>query len=149
MSAKAILRNALPPIIWRALRQWTPRQFLSSTEDFVKTADFVRDDVERGATVRMRMNGPFGVLGYDIRPFEDGDTGAQTPRIRRIMSNLRGWLRDTHQGRVDGKRLQAYLNEFTFRANRRFWRGTAVHRVLQGVVHAEDQPRHQTAGAGA
>ena len=44
MSARAILRNATPPIVWRALKQLTPRRFLSSTDDFVRTAEFVRDD---------------------------------------------------------------------------------------------------------
>jgi ISXO2-like transposase domain len=38
-----------------------------------------------------------------------------------IFSNLKSWLRDCHHG-VSPQHLQAYLNEFTFRFNRRFIR---------------------------
>jgi transposase-like protein len=40
------------------------------------------------------------------------------PRIHRVFGNLKTWLRGTHHG-VDSKHLQAYLDEFTFRFNRR------------------------------
>jgi transposase-like protein len=40
------------------------------------------------------------------------------PRIHRVFGNLQTWLRGTHHG-VSGKHLQAYLDEFTFRFNRR------------------------------
>jgi transposase-like protein len=40
------------------------------------------------------------------------------PRVHRVFSNLKTWLRGTHHG-VDKKHLAAYVNEFTFRFNRR------------------------------
>jgi hypothetical protein len=40
------------------------------------------------------------------------------PRVHRVFGNLKTWLRGTHHG-VSHKHLQAYLNEFTFRFNRR------------------------------
>jgi len=54
---------------------------------------------------------------------ERGDTQvAETflPIIHLVFSNLKTWLRGTHHG-VSPQHLQAYLNEFTFRFNRRFY----------------------------
>ena len=47
------------------------------------------------------------------------------------FSNLKTWLGGTHQGRVQRNHLQAYLNEFAFRHNRRFWKFSAFKRLLQ------------------
>ena len=41
------------------------------------------------------------------------------PIIYRVFSNLKTWLNGIHYG-VSAKQLPAYLNEFTFRFNRRF-----------------------------
>jgi len=51
--------------------------------------------------------------------------------------------------------LEAYLNEFTFRFNRRFWRGPAFQRALGLIAHAEKWPAYDAlygvakGGAGA
>lgn len=42
------------------------------------------------------------------------------PIIHLVFSNLKTWLRGIHHG-VSPQHLQAYLNEFTFRFNRRFY----------------------------
>ena len=42
------------------------------------------------------------------------------PIIHLVFSNLKTWLLGTHHG-VSHQHLQAYLNEFTFRFNRRFY----------------------------
>ncbi len=42
------------------------------------------------------------------------------PIIHLVFSNLKTWLRGTHHG-VSPQHLPAYLNEFTFRFNRRFY----------------------------
>ena len=42
------------------------------------------------------------------------------PIINLVFSNLKSWLRGIHRG-VSPQHLQAYLNEFTFRFNRRFY----------------------------
>jgi urease accessory protein UreE len=38
--------------------------------------------------------------------------------VHRVFGNLKTWLRGTHHG-VGNQHLQAYLDEFTFRFNRR------------------------------
>lgn len=54
------------------------------------------------------------------------------------------WLIGTHKGAVLPKHLQAYLNEFTFRFNRRFWRGPAFTRALGLAVNADAWPEYDT-----
>jgi hypothetical protein len=41
------------------------------------------------------------------------------PIIHLVFSNLKAWLKGVHHG-VSPQHLQAYLNEFTFRFNRRY-----------------------------
>ena len=46
-----------------------------------------------------------------------------------VFSNLKNWLNGIHHG-VSAKHLQAYLNEFTFRFNRRFYPFNAFRSLL-------------------
>lgn len=62
----------------------------------------------------------------------DGDkTGAHLPMIHIAFSNLKTWLLGTHHG-VSQQHLQAYLNEYVFRFNRRFYPMTAFNSILGG-----------------
>jgi transposase-like protein len=72
-------------------------------------------------------------LGYKHRPVvTSGDpekTEAVLPKVHVVFSNLKSWLGGTHHG-VSPKHLPAYLNEFVFRFNRRFYPMAAVNSVL-------------------
>ena len=54
------------------------------------------------------------------------------PIMHLAFSNLKTWLRGIHHG-VSPQHLQSYLNEFTFRFNRRFYPFNAF-RSLLGIV---------------
>lgn len=59
--------------------------------------------------------------GYDhvvIEGETSKDVAKEMVHIHRVFSNLKSWLIGTHHG-VSEKHLQAYLNEFTYRYNRR------------------------------
>ena len=58
------------------------------------------------------------------------------PRVHRVASLLKRWLLGTHQGAVSEKHLPYYLDEFTFRFNRRTSRsrGKLFYRLLQQAV---------------
>ena len=58
------------------------------------------------------------------------------PRVNRVVSLLKRWLLGIHQGRVSLRYLDAYLEEFTFRFNRRTsrWRGKLFYRLVQQAV---------------
>ena len=64
---------------------------------------------------------PLSRMGYPRRAKTQGRPARADvilPRVHRVFGNLKTWLRGTHHG-VDPKHLQAYLDEFTFRFNRR------------------------------
>jgi len=64
---------------------------------------------------------PLSGMGYRHRPKTQGRPERAEvilPRVHRVFGNLKTWLRGTHHG-VEAKHLQAYLDEFTFRFNRR------------------------------
>jgi len=75
---------------------------------------------------------------------EGKKTGAYLPMIHLIVSNLKRWLLGTHKGAVLPHHLPAYLNEFTFRFNRRYWRGPAFHRALGLIAYAQQWPEYDT-----
>ena len=58
------------------------------------------------------------------------------PGVHRISSLLRRWLLSTHQGAVSGKHLDYYLDEYTFRFNRRTSRsrGLLFYRLMEQAV---------------
>jgi hypothetical protein len=59
------------------------------------------------------------------------------PMIHLVFSNLKTWLYGTHHGRVEAQHLQAYLNEYVFRFNRRFYPMNSFNSALgisAGVV---------------
>ena len=60
------------------------------------------------------------------------------PGVHRVASLLKRWLAGTHQSGVSAEHLQAYLDEFTFRFNRRHSRarGLLFLRLLEDAVNA-------------
>ena len=89
--------------------------------------DFVADNVAPGAIVH--TDGWMGYTaltknGYDNRKRSQraakkiGDTDPVLPRVHRAISNFKTWLRGTHRA-VSNEHLDVYMNEFTFRYNRR------------------------------
>ena len=61
------------------------------------------------------------------------------PRVHRVLSLLKRWLMGTHQGAVSHQHLEYYLDEFTFRFNRRksASRGKLFYRLAQQAVAVE------------
>jgi transposase-like protein len=58
------------------------------------------------------------------------------PGVHRVVALLKRWLLGTHQGAVSKKHLDYYLDEYTFRFNRRSARarGLLFYRLVQQVV---------------
>ena len=104
---------------------------------------FVTDHVRPGATVItdawMGYHGLAG-LGYvhqrrsqRAARARGEDPGELLPAVHRVASLAKRWLLGTHQGSVDEAHLPGYLNEFTFRFNRRrsASRGLVFYRLLE------------------
>jgi transposase-like protein len=61
------------------------------------------------------------------------------PRVNRVVALFKRWLLGVHQGAIRPAHLDAYLDEFTFRFNRRTsrWRGKLFYRLVQQAVCVE------------
>lgn len=103
---------------------------------------FVCANVARGATVRTDAwigYEPLTEHGYDHEAVavcgDHAKTDKHLPMIHITFGNLDAWLLGTHHG-VSPQHLQAYLNEYVFRFNRRFWPMAAFDSVLGIAVRA-------------
>ena len=80
-----------------------------------------------------------GELGYThvISHYSSDEEPAHVamPAVHRVASLLKRWLLGTHQGSVAAQHLDYYLDEFTFRFNRRRSRsrGLLFYRLMQGA----------------
>lgn len=104
---------------------------------------FVKMAVEPGAVVVTDGWGPYDGLqkeGFTHTPRVISGSGktASTllPRVHRVASLLKRWLLGTHQGAVSREQLEYYLDEFTFRFNRRTsrHRGKLFSRLIEHAV---------------
>lgn len=70
------------------------------------------------------------------------------PRVHRVAGLLKRWLLGTHQGSVSGNHLDYYLDEFTFRFNRRKSRsrGKLFYRLVEQALNVEPSPYHSMVG---
>jgi|SRR5579859_1411082 len=98
---------------------------------------FVKDSVAQDSKVRTDAWGGYEELpglGYEHHPLilaGDPEKAAQhLPMIHLVFSNLKTWILGTHHGAIAPHHLQAYLNEYVFRFNRRFYPMTAFNSVL-------------------
>jgi len=104
---------------------------------------FIADCVEKGAVVHTDdWNGYNGVkaAGYvhTITPtLADSERALKYfPHVHLVASLLKRWLGATHQGGVRKQHFQGYLDEYTFRFNRRRSRyvGKIFHRLVEQMV---------------
>lgn len=102
---------------------------------------FIADEIEPGSTVQTDGLQAYRELsGYvhdrRVQSRQPADAAHLLPRAHRVISLLKRWLLGTHQGSVGAEYLQDYLNEFTFRFNRRLSasRGKLFYRLTQQAV---------------
>jgi transposase-like protein len=107
---------------------------------------FLLDSVELGSVVRTdgwRGYQKVNSLGYEheviVPKAKKEEASELLPRVHLVISLLKRWLMGTHQGAVSHKHLDYYLDEFTFRFNRRksMNRGKLFYRLIQQAVAIE------------
>ena len=90
-------------------------------------------------------------MGYDHRPLvfagDHEKAEAHQPMVHLVFSNLKTWILGTHHGRIEPRHLQAYLNEFVFRFNRRYYPMTAFNSVL-GLASRSLSPTYRQLYSG-
>jgi transposase-like protein len=116
--------------------------------DLTKTTlhKFIAQSIVPGSTVR--TDGLPAYLGmndyaHDRQIQRHQDHGEHLlPRVHRVISLLKRWMLGTHQGAIGPDHLDDYLDEFTFRFNRRTSksRGKLFYRLAQQAVQVGPVP---------
>ena len=104
---------------------------------------FVQQGIEQGSTVHTDGSAAYRTLpdlGYvhqrTVMLRSDVAAHASMPGVHRVAALLKRWILGTHHGAVQPAHLDAYLDEFVFRFNRRSssLRGMLFYRLLQQAV---------------
>lgn len=112
---------------------------------------FLQDAVEPGATIHTdgwRGYAGLPAAGYrhQVTVISGGSEPAHEvmPRVHKVAALLKRWLLGTLQGGIQHQHLDYYLDEFTFRFNRRRSqaRGLLFHRLVQQAVAIGPAPYH-------
>lgn len=113
---------------------------------------FVCDVAERGSEILTDGWKGYNQLsksGFKHDKIIVSDTGnpahVSMPGVHRIAALVKRWLLSTHQGSVSGKHLEYYLDEYTFRFNRRTSRsrGMLFYRLMEQAVMTAPLPYRQ------
>jgi len=113
---------------------------------------FVCDVAEKGSEILTDGWGGYNKLskrGYKHERVFLSDTcdpaHISMPGVHRIAALVKRWLLSTHQGSVSQKHLEYYLDEYTFRFNRRASRsrGMLFYRLVQQAVVTPPLPYRQ------
>lgn len=116
---------------------------------------FVCEVVAPGSVVHTdgwRGYNQLGQHGYrhkrSILATSDDPAHVVMPAVHRVASLLKRWLLGTHQGGVSAKHLDYYLDEFTFRFNRRTSRarGLLFYRLVAQAVQVDPVRYKQLVG---
>ncbi len=113
---------------------------------------FVCDVAEKGSKILTDGWSGYNELskcGYKHERVVLSDTGdpahVSMPGVHRVAALVKRWLLSTHQGSVSQKHLEYYLDEYTFRFNRRTSRsrGMLFYRLMQQAVMTPPLPYRQ------
>jgi transposase-like protein len=107
--------------------------------------NFIVENIEQGSRIISDdWKGYSGIeaKGYERKIYTQSMAKSEDemlPHIHLVISLLKRWLLGTHQGAVAPKYLQAYLDEYVFRFNRRTStkRGLLFYRLLENAVKIE------------
>jgi transposase-like protein len=108
---------------------------------------FIAENIEPDSVVRTDGLPAYrGLAGYRHEPVVVTGSGKTAdellPRVHTVISLVKRWLLGTHQGAVSHRHLDYYLDEYTFRFNRRnsASRGKLFYRLVQQAVQIQPHP---------
>ena len=109
---------------------------------------FIKENIEIGST--LIRDGWAGYSGIDNEGYCSEVTKVskatseedKLPHVHLAISLIERWILGTYQGNIDEYNLQTYLEEFTFRFNRKtsHCRGWLFYRMVQGALSTEPHP---------
>lgn len=110
---------------------------------------FICDAAEKGSEIQTdgwKGYNQVASQGYTHNRLVLSDSGdpahVSMPGVHRVAALVKRWLLSTHQGSVSGKHLDYYLDEYTFRFNRRTARsrGLLFYRLMEQAVATAPLP---------
>lgn len=106
--------------------------------------NFIEETIEKGSTIvtdGWRGYNGLSENGYlqEIRKRKTEDESTLLPHVHTVISLLKRWLLGTLQGSCSKEHIAYYLDEYTFRFNRRKSksRGMLFYRLLQNAVQLQ------------
>jgi transposase-like protein len=99
---------------------------------------FMESNIKRGSPVEtdgLSIYNGLSAIGYDHRPRIHDPKGSDLYWMHIVISNIKSFVQGTFHG-LDEKYLQRYLDEFTYRFNRRLPGGAILGRLIKSCVMA-------------
>jgi hypothetical protein len=140
-TAKVLVALAVEVLEPRGLGRIRLRRIAEDSQEFV--VPFVQASVEPGTQVRTDGSAAYrslASLGYghqrNVMLGADQPAHVTLAGVHRVASLIKRWILGTHYGAVQPEHLDAYLDEFVFRFNRRTSSsgGMLFYRLLQQAV---------------
>ena len=107
---------------------------------------FMRDHISQEAKVTTDQWTGYAPLQKEFKNLSripSGKKGTNFPDLHRVIMNLKGWLRGMHH-HVDD--LQAYLDEYCYRFNRRFMKGGIFDNLMLRMINCPPCPIKNISG---
>lgn len=111
---------------------------------------FIEENIEPGSTIITDGWTGYSSLDnskkykHEIKVISGSEKEAHEllPHVHLVDSLIKRWINGTHQGSISPKYLSYYLDEFTFRFNRKLstYRGKLFYRLMQQAVDTTPQP---------
>lgn len=119
------------------------RMIEEASAETLKT--FIGENISKGSKIITDGWSGYSKLeadGYEHEIYKRNDatrTEETLPHVHLVVSLVKRWLLGTHQGAVQPKHLQGYLEEYTFRFNRKnaAKRGLLFYRLLENAMQVE------------
>jgi len=116
-------------------------------ENLVK---FAKEEIVPGATIRCDGYPAYNKLtenGYKVeaKNYNPKNACERLKWLHIIISNVKAFIAGTYHGLSDSH-LQAFLDEFCYRFNRRFWPGQLFARTLVACTRSLPFTRHALIG---
>jgi len=120
----------------RCIKNASSEELLSFVTDNVSKNSRIITDAWTGYSPLRNME-----FVHDVKNISQSNKNAAEllPNVHLVISLVKRWLLGTHQGAVSEKYIQYYLDEFSFRFNRRLsrHRGKLFYRMIQQAVIQE------------
>ena len=123
---------------------------VAPTVDSDTVSDFAKEYIEAGSRIRSDGLTIYRILSKDgyaheAQVFDPIGSPEHLKILHIIISNVKAFINGTYHGLGD-THLQAFIDEFCYRFNRRFWESQLFNRTINACVGATPFPRYELIG---